>query len=52
MILAVHAHEGLVLCQFDVCTAFLNGELQEEVYVGAPVVAEHLAVGEKRGLRL
>jgi hypothetical protein len=52
MILAVSAREGLVLRQFDICTAFLNGELEEEVYVRAPVGAEHLAVGERRVLRL
>jgi hypothetical protein len=33
MILAVCAHENLVLQQFDVRTAFLNGEIKEEVYV-------------------
>jgi hypothetical protein len=36
MILAVSAHENLVLRQFDVRTAFLNGELEEEVYVLCP----------------
>jgi hypothetical protein len=52
MILAVSAHENLVLRQFDVRTAFLNGELEEEVYVRPPPGAEHLAVGNKRVLRL
>jgi hypothetical protein len=47
MILAVSAREGLVLRQFDICTAFLNGELEEEVYVRALVGSEHLAAGEK-----
>jgi hypothetical protein len=31
MLLAVAAHESLELRQFDVCTAFLNGDLEEEV---------------------
>jgi hypothetical protein len=31
MILAVSAYEDLVLRQFDVRTAFLNGKLEEEV---------------------
>jgi hypothetical protein len=52
MILAVSAHEDQVLRQFDVCTAFLNGELEEEVYVCPPPGAEHLAVGDKQVLRL
>jgi hypothetical protein len=52
MILAVSAHENLVLRQFDVRTAFLNGELEEEVYVRPPPGAERLAVGNKRVLRL
>jgi hypothetical protein len=52
MILAVSAHEDLVLRQFDVRTAFLNGELEKEVYVRPPPRAEHLAVGNKRALRL
>jgi hypothetical protein len=52
MILAVSAHENLVLRQFDVWTAFLNGELEEEVYVRPPPGAEHLSVGNKRVLRL
>jgi hypothetical protein len=52
MILAVSAHENLVLRQCDVRTGFLNGELEEEVYVRPPPGAEHLAVGNKRVLRL
>jgi hypothetical protein len=52
MILAVSAHENLVLRQFDVRTAFLKGELEQEVYVHPPPGAEHLAVGNKRVLRL
>jgi hypothetical protein len=52
MILAVSAHENLVLRHFDVRAVFLNGELEEEVYVRPPPGAEHLAVGNKRVLRL
>jgi hypothetical protein len=52
MILAVRAHEDLVLRQFDVRLAFLIGELEEKVYVRPPPGAEHLAVGNKRVLRL
>jgi hypothetical protein len=52
MILAISAHEGMVLRQFDICNAFLNGELEEEVYVRPPVGSEHLAMGERRVLRL
>jgi len=41
-ILAIAAREGLELRQFDVSTAFLNGELDEEVYIRAPKGAEGL----------
>ena len=51
MILATCAHEDFELRQFDIRTAFLNGELEEEVYVRAPAGAEHLA-GHNRVLRL
>ena len=38
MIAAVVAHEGLVMRQFDICTAFLNGVLpdHEQVYIRPP----------------
>jgi hypothetical protein len=52
MMLAVSAHEGLELRQFDSCTAFLNWELQEEVYLWSLAGAEHLAGGSGRVLRL
>jgi hypothetical protein len=52
MIRAVSAHENLVLRQFDVRTAFLNGELEEKVDVHPLSGAEYLAVGNKRVWRL
>jgi hypothetical protein len=39
MVLAVAAHEDLELRQFDIRTAFLNGELQEEVFIRQPAGA-------------
>jgi hypothetical protein len=51
MILATCAHEDLEMRQFDIRTAFLNGELDEEVYIRAPDGAAHLA-GPQRVLRL
>jgi hypothetical protein len=50
--LAVSAHEGLELRQFDIRTAFLNEELQEEMYLRPPPGAQHLAGGSGRVLRL
>jgi hypothetical protein len=52
MMLAVAAHEGLHLRQFDIKNAFLNGHLQEEVYIRPPKGWEHLAGGYRRVLRL
>jgi hypothetical protein len=52
MLLAVSAHENLVLRQFDVQTVFLNGKLEEEVYLRRPSGAEHLSGGHKQVLRL
>jgi hypothetical protein len=43
MMLAVAAHEGLELMQFDIQTAFSNGYLQEEVYIRPPHGWKHLA---------
>ena len=34
--LSVAANEGLDLAQFDVKTAFLNGEIEEEIYMKQP----------------
>jgi hypothetical protein len=52
MMLAVAAHEGLHLRQFDIKNAFLNSHLQEEVYIRPPKGWEHLAGGYRRVLRL
>jgi hypothetical protein len=52
VLVQVSAHEGLVLQQFDIRTAFLNGRLQEEVDLKPPVGAEHLAGRSDRALRL
>ena len=52
MIVAVAARYGLRLLQFDIKTAFLNGVLEEEVYVWLPAWFEYLAVGLGRVLRL
>lgn len=37
LILSIAAAEGMQLCQFDVRTAFLYGELKENVYMSQPV---------------
>jgi hypothetical protein len=51
IMLAVAARENLELRQFDIKTAFLHGELQEDVFVRAPAGAARLA-GPGRVLRL
>ena len=35
-LLAIAARKGYLLSQMDVCTAFLNGELDEEIYMKQP----------------
>ena len=35
-VLSVTANEGLSLAQFDVKTAFLNGDLEEDIYMIQP----------------
>jgi hypothetical protein len=55
MLLAVVAHEGWEVHHMDVKSAFLNGDLQEEVYVAQPagfVVegAEHMVLKLKKAL--
>jgi hypothetical protein len=52
MMLAVAAREGLILRQFDVSTAFLNGKCEEEVFMRPPVGTAYLAGGKGRVLRL
>jgi hypothetical protein len=51
MMLAVAARRGLILRQFDVSTAFLNGEC-EEVYIRPPVGTAYLAGVKDRVIRL
>jgi hypothetical protein len=48
MMLAVAAHAGLVLRQFDIKTAFLHGHFKEEVHVRPPRGWEHLAGGPNK----
>jgi hypothetical protein len=45
MLLAVAAMEGLVLRQFDIRKALLNGNLQEVVFIKGPARAEQEAMG-------
>jgi hypothetical protein len=52
MLFAVSAHENLVLRQFDIRTACVSGELEEEVSLRRPSGAEHLFGGHKQVLRL
>jgi hypothetical protein len=52
MMLAVAAHAGLVLRQFDIKRAFLHGYLKDEVYVQPQRGWEHLAGGSGGVLRL
>jgi hypothetical protein len=52
MLLAVSAGGGLVLRQYDIRTAFLNVELEEEVFIRAPAGTKHLAGACGRVLRL
>jgi hypothetical protein len=49
MIMAVSAHEGLAMRQFDIRTAFYNGELDEEVFMRRLVGAEGLAGDRRQG---
>lgn len=51
MMTAVCARHALELRQFDICTAFLNGDLAEEVYIRPPKGGAHLA-GAGQVLRL
>jgi hypothetical protein len=52
MMLAVAARENLEQRQFDIRTAFLNGHLEEEVYLRPPHGFDHLAGGTGRVLGL
>ena len=40
MVMAISAHEDLEMRQFDIRTAFLNGNLNEEVYIRPPAGAD------------
>jgi len=48
-IIAIAAIRKLHLERFDVCTVFLNGEIEEEVYIAAP---EGVDVGDNQVLKL
>jgi hypothetical protein len=52
ILLAISAYEGLELRQFDIRTAFLNGNLDEEVCMKPPVGAEGVGCLRGRVLRL
>jgi hypothetical protein len=52
MILATCAHEDLEMRQFDIRTAFLNGELEEEVYLRPPAGVDPPLARKGRALRL
>jgi hypothetical protein len=45
LLIALVAHEGWVVQHMDVKSAFLNGDLQEEVYVEQP--AGFIVVGKE-----
>ena len=47
LILAIVAHLNLELFQIDVKTAFLNGELDEEIYMDQPIDFEFKEQGRK-----
>jgi hypothetical protein len=52
ILLAISAYEGLEIQQFDIRTAFLNGNLDEEVHMKPPVGAEGVVCQPGRVLRL